>query len=282
MPSSSSVQRARQALADRLRELRLDADLTSRALSAAAGWHEAKTSRIEHARAAPSEADIRTWCGVCAAPDQAADLIAASRAVDSMWTEWRRLERPGLRHAQEAVIPLWERTRQFRIYSPGLIPGPVQTAVYIRALLEAIRRRRPNRIDDIDEAVRVRVAKQSLIHETDRSFTIVLEESALMHRIGSKETLREQLSHLMTAAYLPSLTLGVIPLDADRSLLRPVEMFFLFDDAEVSVELVSGWLRITEPSETAMYAEVFAQLTAMAVFGQDARKLVASAIDALS
>ena len=36
---------------------------------------------------------------------------------------------------QESVIPLWESTRQFRIYSPFLVPGPVQTAAYIRALL---------------------------------------------------------------------------------------------------------------------------------------------------
>jgi hypothetical protein len=46
---SSSVQRAREQLAERLRDIRLDARLTARALSAAAGWHEAKTSRIESA-----------------------------------------------------------------------------------------------------------------------------------------------------------------------------------------------------------------------------------------
>jgi len=36
---SSSVQRARQQLAEQLRDIRLDAGLTVRALSAAAGWH---------------------------------------------------------------------------------------------------------------------------------------------------------------------------------------------------------------------------------------------------
>jgi transcriptional regulator with XRE-family HTH domain len=111
-------------LADRLREVRLDAGLTGRALSAAAGWHEAKTSRIEHARVAPSDADIQSWCDACGAAGEVPDLIAASHAADSTWTAWRRLERPGLRRAQEAVIPLLERTRQFRTYSPGLIPGP--------------------------------------------------------------------------------------------------------------------------------------------------------------
>jgi transcriptional regulator with XRE-family HTH domain len=81
---SSSVQRARQELAERLREIRLDAGLTARALSVAAGWHEAKTSRIESARQAVSDAGIQAWCQVCGAGRQAPDLIAASRAADSM------------------------------------------------------------------------------------------------------------------------------------------------------------------------------------------------------
>ncbi|WP_433015865.1 helix-turn-helix domain-containing protein [Kribbella sp. CA-294648] len=60
MPASqfSSAQSARQALADRLRDVRLDAGLTARALSVAAGWHEAKTSKIEHGKQQPSEADL--------------------------------------------------------------------------------------------------------------------------------------------------------------------------------------------------------------------------------
>jgi len=72
---SSSVQRARQELAGRLREIRLDAGLTARALSAAAGWHEAKTSRIESARQALSDADIQTWCQVCGAGRQAITAV---------------------------------------------------------------------------------------------------------------------------------------------------------------------------------------------------------------
>ncbi|MGH3154952.1 MAG: DUF5753 domain-containing protein [Streptosporangiaceae bacterium] len=209
-----------------------------------------------------------------------ADLIAASRAVESMWTEWRRLERPGLRRAQEAVFPLWERTRQFRIYSPCLIPGPVQTGGYIRALLTGVRERRPNRVDDIDDAVQVRLSRQHVTREGDHRFAILLEENTLRHRIGGWSILREQLGHLLEAANLPSVVLGIIPFDADRSPLRPVEMFFLFDDAEVDVELVSGWLRVTQPTEVAMYTDVFARLASMAVYGKEARSLIKAAIDA--
>jgi transcriptional regulator with XRE-family HTH domain len=130
---SSSVRQARGALAQRLREIRLDADLTARALALAAGWHESKCSRIEHVKTAPSEADIRLWCQVCGAEDQAADLIASLRAADSMYTEWRRLEVTGLRHLQQSMVPLYERTARFRAYQSHVVPGLFQTPAYAAA-----------------------------------------------------------------------------------------------------------------------------------------------------
>jgi hypothetical protein len=50
---------------------------------------------------------------------------------------------------------------------------------------------------------------------------------------------------------------------------------------QVNVELVSGWLRVTQPGEVEMYAEAFARLAAMAVYGNAARALVNEAIGTL-
>jgi transcriptional regulator with XRE-family HTH domain len=136
---SSSVQRAREQLAERLRDIRLDARLTARALSAAAGWHEAKTSRIESANKAPSEDDIRTWCRVCRAQRAIPDLIAASRSADSMYIEWRRLQPAGMRRDQENRLPVHERTKVLKAYVGTVVPGYLQTPGYATALLSAIR-----------------------------------------------------------------------------------------------------------------------------------------------
>lgn len=280
--SSSSVLYARQQLAGRLREIRLDAGLTLRAVAETAEWHESKSSRIEGAHTRPSDSDIRAWCRACGAEDQAADLIAASRAADSTWTQWRRLERPGLRRAQESVIPLWEATRKFCIYSPCLVPSPLQSEPYIRALLTAVRDRRPNPVDDIEDAVAVRVARERVIYEPDHKFDILLEENVLRHRIGGNGALREQLEYLRVTMSVPSVRLGIIPFTADRSLLRPVEMFFMFDDTEVQAELVSGWLRVTQPTEIEMYSQAFTRLSRMAVYGRAARALITNALRELS
>ncbi|MFE9329718.1 helix-turn-helix domain-containing protein [Streptomyces sp. NPDC006925] len=280
MTSSSSVLQAREALGKRLRELRKEAGLTARELASRAGWHESKCSRIEHARTAPADDDLRTWARLCDAVEQTADLLATSHTIEGAYVQWRRLERPGLKRAQESVLPLWNRTRNFRAYASWLIPGPFQTRAYIEALLCAIRDRR-NVPDDVEAAVEVRVDKQEFLHEGCRRFAVVLEESALLHRIGGPDTMKGQLRHLLSVATLPNVSLGVIPMSADRSALWPVEDFWAFDDKQVNVELVSAFLTITQPNEMRAYHQIFAELVELAVYGTRARTLIAGAIDAL-
>ncbi|MEU9115761.1 DUF5753 domain-containing protein [Streptomyces sp. NPDC048483] len=277
---SSSVHQARKALGQRLREIRLDAGLTARALAALADWHESKCSRLESGSRSPSEPDLRAWALHCGAPHLAEDLVTTARGIDGMYVEWRRMERSGLKQAQESVLPLWERTRRFRIYSSWLIPGPVQTGPYIKALLTSIRNRR-QLVDDVDAAVRVRMEKQRIVHEGNHRFAIILEESALRYRIGGCEVMAGQLRHLLVAASLPSVSLGIVPLDADRSGLWPVEGFFLFDDVQANVELVSAHLTVTQPHEINLYAQTFSTFTELAVYGGAARDRITAAIDSL-
>lgn len=244
------------------------------------GWHESKVSRIEHAATAPSDSDIRAWCTACEAADQVADLIASLRAVEGMFIEWRRIERTGLRRAQQSVLPVWERTRLFRAYSSWLIPGAVQTQAYTRAVLRAIASRRALP-DDVDEAVAVRIDRLRLLREGGRRFSILMEESVLRTVIGGTEVMAGQLGHLITVASLPTVSLGVIPAGISRDVMWPVEDFWVFDDTQVNVELVSGWLTITQPGEIGMYAKAFTDLSEMAVHGALARAMITGAIDAL-
>src|SRR2546429_773497 len=128
MPSSSIVQAAKQALGDRLREIRVNAGLTGQHLALLAGWDRTKVSKIEHGRTTPTPADIRTWCEHTKAIDQIADLTASLHAVEGMFVDWRRLERTGLRQAQERVTPLFDRAMRLPAddsrLGPGLVHAP--------------------------------------------------------------------------------------------------------------------------------------------------------------
>ncbi|WP_282203471.1 helix-turn-helix domain-containing protein [Kitasatospora fiedleri] len=277
--ASSSVQRGRQSLADQLREILRDSGLKGRDLAIACGWYPSKVSRLLNAHTPPSEDDVRAWCQACGVPERAADLIATLRAVTSMFVEWRRMERAGLKQAQEARRPLYERTHRFRSYSSWLIPGLIQTPGYTTAALQAIQQRR-GLMDDVSAAVAARMERQRVMYEGDRRFAFLVEESVLRSGIGGAAVMRDQLHHLATAGSLPNVSLGVVPMRPDR-LRWPAEGFWIFDAAQVNVELISGYLTITQPSEVAMYAETFAELAELAVYGAAARTLIASAAEPL-
>jgi hypothetical protein len=277
---SSSVRQARDALAHRLREIRLDAGLTARALALAAGWHESKCSRIENVKTAPSETDVRMWCQVCGAEDQAADLIASLRAADSMYTEWRRLEVTGLRHLQESLVPLYERTARFRAYQSHVVPGLFQTPAYAAALLAAISAFR-GVPDDSARAADARLERSRILYDQDRRFDVVLEEAVLRYQVGNAEAMAGQLGHLLSVTSMPWVSVGVIPFTVKERPMWTVEGFLMFDDARVDAELLSARVTVTQPREVAIYDRAFAALSAIAVHGQEARALITSAITAL-
>ena len=277
---SSSAQQARQELAARLREIRLDAGLTARALSTRAGWHEAKTSRIESSRQPLTDSDIRTWCQACDAGQHAPDLIAASRAADSMYTEWRRLQRTGLRRLQESRLPLYEQTRLFRVYCSNVIPGFLQTPGYATALLSAITTF-SGTPDDVAAAVDARMSRNRILRTPGRRFAIVIEESVLRYQLGEPAIMAGQLGHILDTMALPSITLGIIPMTAARRPMWTLEGFIIFDDARVHVELLTAQVTVTTPTETALYLHAYGKLAETAVYGPQARALITSAITAL-
>ncbi|MFD8584942.1 helix-turn-helix domain-containing protein [Streptomyces californicus] len=276
---SSSAQQARRILADQLAGLARDAGLTGRELAVRCGWHPSKSSRIMNARTPPSTGDIRAWCRACGAEDQTADLLASLRSAEGMWIGWRRMEQAGLKQAQEARLPLFERTRRFRSYSSWFVPGLIQTRGYTEAVLRAVQRRRVE-VDDVAEAVAARMERQRVLYEGGRRFAFLVEEPVLRNGIGGTDVLVGQLGHLLTVGSLPNVSLGVIPTSAERSRM-PVEGFWIFDSDRTNVELVSGYLTLTQPSEVAMYADTFAELAEMAVYGVDARALIVAALDSL-
>ncbi|MGQ4516887.1 Scr1 family TA system antitoxin-like transcriptional regulator [Streptomyces sp. DW26H14] len=180
---------------------------------------------------------------------------------------------------QRAAVPLYERTRRFRVYEPGVVPGLVQTAPYARALMGAIVAFQ-GIPDDTDAAVTARVERQSVLHHGDHTFALVLEESALRARVAPAETMAAQLGHLLGVMANPRVSLGVVPAHATRT-VWPVEGFWILDDERVVVELVTAEVTLQQPSEISLYARTFAALADIAVYGARARALITSAIDAL-
>ena len=273
-------QQAREALGTRLREIRLDAGLTARALAQLAGWHFTKVSKLEHGTRRPSPDDIRSWCRYCRAEDQVVDLIAAARGIDAMYTEWRRQMRAGMRHFQDSARPLYEQTRMFRVYETTFIPGLLNTGGYAAAIV-GFWAGLMNLPTDIETAVAARMGRQNVLYAQARRFAFVIEEQALRTRVGGAEVMAGQLDRLLALTSMPAISLGIIPGGGQRHALAQGS-FWIFDEKRVQVETVSAGLDITQPAEISLFAQVFGLLQRSAVYGRGARELIMRAVGDLS
>ena len=272
---TTSVHQAREALGHRLRDLRKDAGLTGRQLADRAGWPNSKVSKIEYARQPPTEADIRVWCAQCHAEDQVAELVATVRRIEAMHVEWRRMLRTGTRRRRAASVRIEAETKLFRWYEPLLVPGILHTAEYARAFLARV-------IDfydipdDLDAEVAARMERQQFLYQGEHSFRFILAEQALHTLVGSAEVMIGQLDRLLNTQSLPRVSLGIVPTRSPYRL--PTIQFIMFDDRLVNIETVSAELTISQPREIALYAKAFQELSEMAVYGTDARDLIAEAL----
>ncbi|TDD90759.1 helix-turn-helix domain-containing protein [Actinomadura rubrisoli] len=286
-PISSSVQAARQRLADQLKELREDAGLSGRELARRAGWSAgvAKVSRIEHGHRPISIEDLRRWCEACGISEQrTAELLAELRAVAGMWATHRQLNRGGLKGRQEQLRDKYWRVRRHRVYQTKVIPGLLQTRALTTAYLTQVRQEQGLAVDDVDGAVDSRMARQRCMERPDALWLFLLEEDVLWYRPAPAPVHREQLQHLAAVIGRPTVALGIIPRDVDRRGVSPDESFTMSelpDGTLVTVELVSGDLTLTQPYETRLYAEAWDRLWSLAVHGDAARTLIEGAVESL-
>ncbi|WP_328860763.1 helix-turn-helix domain-containing protein [Streptomyces sp. NBC_00306] len=276
---SSHVQKAREALAGRLREMRKDAGISGRELAVGCGWSESKSSRIENARTPPSDADIRAWCRACAADDQAPDLIAANRQSAEAHVEWKRLQRTGLRRLQESTGDLYRQTKTFRVYVSDVIPGFLQTAGYASALLSSIADFRGTP-DDVSEAVTARIRRNEVLRKGGGRFSFVLEESVLHYRLCAAETMAAQLGHLLGVMDFHNVAVGIVPFSTQRT-VWPMPTFTIFDEGRVHADTLDAASTLTQPSQIELYARAFERLSQQAARGAAARALIADAVASL-
>ncbi|MGK5558134.1 Scr1 family TA system antitoxin-like transcriptional regulator, partial [Actinomadura kijaniata] len=97
---------------------------------------------------------------------------------------------------------------------------------------------------------------------------------------GSGECMEEQFARVVEVAGLPHVRLGVVPDVRLRGVgLGHVALhgFTLVDESAVTVETFTREIGLTDEREVRAYAEVFAQVERVAVFGESARELVEQA-----
>ncbi|WP_309117312.1 helix-turn-helix transcriptional regulator [Saccharothrix sp.] len=142
-------------------------------------------------------------------------------------------------------------------YQAELVPGPLQTPDYARAVLTATPHHRPEDVDRLVEARRARLTRITAGHQHVHA---VLHEAALHATIGTPATMRAQLHHLRKLATLPTVTLQILPLTAPAHPLTgyPFVLLRIPDSTPiVYLEALTTAATVEDPAHVARYETAF-------------------------
>lgn len=268
----SSLDRAREALGRRLRELREQTGDNGKQFAARLDWDPAKVSRLENGRRAPSLTDVTEWARAAGQSEAVDELRVMAAALEEMYATWRRQFRAGFAARQRKQLSMDDATREIRAFEHAMIPGLLQTPEYARCVYRRLADLHGGG-GDADESIALRMERQRMLYDSGKRFHFVVSVEAIQHSFAPPDVMRGQLDRLVSASMLKTVTLGIIPMDREWA-IPPSHGFWIFDDSSVFVETISAELAITEPDEVQLYVTAFELFAGMSVSGDPARRFL--------
>ncbi len=260
---------AKLRLARRLTDLRLDAGYTANHVCDMLNWGRGKVGRFEANQwKRPEMSDIRDLLRFYEADDYATkeiESLALRARVRPWWRDYQDIfdnEFPGFESDASRI----------RVFFPLVIPGLLQTADYIDAVMRssgkppAWRRR----------ATEARLRRQQLL-ERDKTtlpqLQAVITEASLLYRWGSRAERRDQLLHLAEMGERPGVHLHLQRFaDGPPPGLFSAVQIFDYDGGEASLVFTEhdhGIQEVSDAEYMSNYIEAFDRAVDVALEPRD-------------
>jgi len=265
----------RDYLSRTLRQLRNDIGIPGARAARDIGISQSRISRIESGRLVPTAEEITALCSLYRAPARVRrELLAAlddlratppsARLVIARGNAYRLQQRFGRIEANTAMI---------REFQPAVIPGLLQTEEYMAAVFADGDDLTP---EDQAASVEARTSRAKVLADPSKEFTLLTTEGALRWQALSPRVMTEQLGYL--ASMTSAVRLGVIPMTRPARVFA-MHGFSIYDSSTVIIGFRSGTSFITDPRDVEEYLRLFADLEALAVYGQEAARVITDTAD---
>jgi transcriptional regulator with XRE-family HTH domain len=268
----TTIDRRRVEFGGRLRRLRDDSGLSGRELADQLGWVPSKISKLETGRQLATDSDVTEWCDATGASESvAAELLDSLIDLRVEYATWRRQLASGYRDRQQQAATDEQSAGRIRAVDFGVVPGLVQIPDYARRVL-TLHADLQGLDRDIESAVAVRMARQSVLYDTSKTVEILVAEAALRYPVAPPDVMAAQLDRLTALIGMPSIRFGVLPLDRPMPYM-PMHGFWLLDDVAL-VENITAEIRIEDASEVAIFHTLTDRLWKVAAERDDARSVL--------
>jgi transcriptional regulator with XRE-family HTH domain len=258
---------AKRRLSRRLATMRGRAGLTANEVSDKLNWNRGRLQRIEANQwRLPEPSYVRDLARIYGATDadeaELLDLVVHAR--ERLW--WRSYEDV---FGKDNEFPGYENdAARISVYMPLVLPGLLQTAAYIDALL---------RVGPWPEhwrtrALDARLRRQQILDRprTAPQLTAVITEASLAYRWGSQEERRAQVEHLIAISRRPYVRLRLLRFEngAHPGMSSLVDIFDFPDEEDTSVvylENDTALQEVTNAVEVKAYKDTFARICEAAI-----------------
>jgi transcriptional regulator with XRE-family HTH domain len=208
-----------------LRRLRDARALTLDEAAARLDWSPSKLSRIENARIGARVEDVRLLlAGYGVEEPRVTDVIALAQVAlaKGWWSEFAADLSPEF----ASFIAFEDEADAELCYESNVVPGLLQTEDYAHEVIKGFNALAPIPPGRVSRAVAVRMRRQRLlVKPKPLTFSVVLDESVLLRRVGDDDTMHRQLSRIIELAQLPGIDLRILPLNSSGRLF--IEPFML-------------------------------------------------------
>lgn len=216
---------------------------------------QTKISRIETGRALPSVIDVERILTALGVPGQvSSELLALARRANVDYASWRAYARMGLYRKQAELRALERSSRVMRHFLPAVPTGLLHVREYAEQTLSQTVASDPGR--NVARAVQARMERQAVLDDPSRSFTFLLTEQAVRWRRAGPDVMAAQCAHMAAVAVKPNVEIAIIPQTVETPGI-PLNVFVIYDDRLVTIELFSGEVVLRDPQDVSHHVDLF-------------------------
>ena len=190
-------------LGQQLKEIRIGAGYKSQdEFASVLSKDRSVVGKAESGEYPPTDAVLTDWLNLCG-------IEGRLRRVVLGMTKFARMRDGG-------PVKIWfvgwvdaeGKAHTLRVWQPIMFPGILQTPAYTRALFAVT----GMADDQIDDYVQSRLSRQAILDRPDPpSVVIVLDELVLHRLIGTPETMREQIEHVIELSKRTNVHVHILP-----------------------------------------------------------------------
>jgi transcriptional regulator with XRE-family HTH domain len=263
----------------RLRQLRLEKELSPEQVAEHLMCHVSKVSRIETGTRRASPRDVRDLCELYKVTgEDAARLMELARQAREAgwWTTYSDLK-------LTPYIGLEQEATAITSYVMYFMPPLLQTAEYARAIIKGIAPKIDPQI--LDQRVEARIRRQKLLtSENPPRYRVLIDQAVLHRQVGGPAVMKKQLQNVLDLAAAERVTVQVIPFEVGAHASTDSNFDFLeFGDsplhAVVFVEGLVSHLYQDRPAEIDRYREAIEYLRDVASSPRDSLHLISQIMD---